>query len=51
MALLLGARPVIAVLRRRPPGIPDRTHAWTHTGLLTPCRAAHSVTTVMPLLT
>lgn len=33
-ALLLGALPVIAVLRRRPPSIPDRLHAWTYVGLL-----------------
>ncbi|MFF2730739.1 TSUP family transporter [Streptomyces sp. NPDC058008] len=33
-ALLLGALPVIAVLRRRPPRIPDRAHAWAYAGLL-----------------
>ncbi|GHB61671.1 UPF0721 transmembrane protein [Streptomyces viridiviolaceus] len=33
-ALLLGALPVILVLRRHPPRIPDRAHAWTYTGLL-----------------
>ncbi|MEX0172233.1 sulfite exporter TauE/SafE family protein [Streptomyces sp. LMG1-1-1.1] len=33
-ALLLGAVPVIALLRRRPPRIPDRTHAWSYIGLL-----------------
>ncbi|NEB77178.1 sulfite exporter TauE/SafE family protein [Streptomyces sp. SID14478] len=33
-ALLLGALPVIAVLRRRPPRIPDRAYAWTSVGLL-----------------
>ncbi|KUJ68541.1 hypothetical protein ACZ90_18320 [Streptomyces albus subsp. albus] len=33
-ALLLGALPVIAVLRRRPPRIPDRVHAWSYIGLL-----------------
>ncbi|MGI5346858.1 TSUP family transporter [Streptomyces sp. CA-250714] len=33
-ALLLGALPVIAVLRRRPPRIPDRAYAWTYVGLL-----------------
>ncbi|MFB7652779.1 MULTISPECIES: TSUP family transporter [unclassified Streptomyces] len=32
--LLLGALPVIAVLRRRPPRIPDRAHAWTYVALL-----------------
>ncbi|MGW1316221.1 sulfite exporter TauE/SafE family protein [Streptomyces sp. NPDC002426] len=39
-ALLLGALPVIAVLRRRPPRIPDRTHAWGYVGLLTAVTAA-----------
>ncbi|MFB6842998.1 sulfite exporter TauE/SafE family protein [Streptomyces sp. NPDC056361] len=34
-ALLLGAVPVIALLRRRPPRIPDRAHAWSYIGLLT----------------
>ncbi|MFD8207967.1 TSUP family transporter [Streptomyces sp. NPDC059695] len=33
-ALLLGALPVIAVLRRRPPRIPDRVHACAYLGLL-----------------
>ncbi|MEW2409194.1 sulfite exporter TauE/SafE family protein [Streptomyces griseoviridis] len=33
-ALLLGALPVIAVLRRRPPRIGDRTHAWAYATLL-----------------
>ncbi|GAA2958516.1 MULTISPECIES: sulfite exporter TauE/SafE family protein [Streptomyces] len=33
-ALLLGALPVIAVLRRRPPRIPDRAYAWSYVGLL-----------------
>ncbi|MET9196274.1 TSUP family transporter [Streptomyces olivaceus] len=33
-ALLLGALPVIAVLRRRPPRIPDGAHAWTYVALL-----------------
>ncbi|MGW1094630.1 sulfite exporter TauE/SafE family protein [Streptomyces sp. NPDC002455] len=39
-ALLLGALPVIAVLRRRPPRIPDRAHAWGYVGLLTAVTAA-----------
>ncbi|MGY0021765.1 TSUP family transporter [Streptomyces sp. cg35] len=39
-ALLLGALPVIAVLRRRPPRIPDRVHAWTYIGLLVVVTAA-----------
>ncbi|NLU70541.1 sulfite exporter TauE/SafE family protein [Streptomyces sp. HNM0574] len=34
-ALLLGALPVITVLRRRPPRIPDRAHAWGYIALLT----------------
>ncbi|WP_323375330.1 sulfite exporter TauE/SafE family protein [Streptomyces sp. RB17] len=33
-ALLIGALPVIAVLRRRPPRIPDRGYAWTYLALL-----------------
>ncbi|MEW2703473.1 sulfite exporter TauE/SafE family protein [Streptomyces koyangensis] len=33
-ALLLGALPVIALLRRHPPRIPDRVHAWAYAGLL-----------------
>ncbi|MFE5909508.1 sulfite exporter TauE/SafE family protein [Streptomyces wedmorensis] len=33
-ALLLGALPVIALLRRRPPRIPDRAHAWSYIALL-----------------
>ncbi|SEB76714.1 TSUP family transporter [Streptomyces sp. TLI_105] len=33
-ALLLGALPVIAVLRRRPPRIPDRVHAGAYLALL-----------------
>ncbi|GGV25486.1 UPF0721 transmembrane protein [Streptomyces longisporoflavus] len=43
-ALLLGALPVIAVLRRRPPRIGDRTHARAYIGLL-------GVVTVAMLLT
>ncbi|PAX84208.1 hypothetical protein CLM81_17950, partial [Streptomyces albidoflavus] len=33
-ALLLGALPVIALLRRHPPRIPDRVHARAYAGLL-----------------
>ncbi|MFE1610692.1 TSUP family transporter [Streptomyces albidoflavus] len=33
-ALLLGALPVIALLRRHPPRVPDRVHAWAYAGLL-----------------
>lgn len=32
--LLVGAIPVIVVLRRRPPRIPDRVHAWAYVVLL-----------------
>ncbi|MEU6508960.1 sulfite exporter TauE/SafE family protein [Streptomyces sp. NPDC046942] len=39
-ALLLGALPVIAVLRRRPPRIPDRAYAWAYLGLLGVVEAA-----------
>lgn len=39
-ALLLGALPVIAVLRRRPPRIPDRAHAWAYVALLVLVMAA-----------
>ncbi|WP_256725430.1 hypothetical protein [Streptomyces sp. IMTB 2501] len=33
-ALLLGTLPVIAVLRRRPPRMPDRAYAWSYLALL-----------------
>ncbi|MEL7978067.1 TSUP family transporter [Isoptericola sp. F-RaC21] len=33
-ALLVGAIPVVVLLRRRPPRIPDRLHAWTYLALL-----------------
>ncbi|MCC5474693.1 sulfite exporter TauE/SafE family protein [Streptomyces barringtoniae] len=39
-ALLVGALPVIAVLRRRPPRIPDRAYAWTYLALLCVVEAA-----------
>ncbi|MBY8887325.1 sulfite exporter TauE/SafE family protein [Streptomyces sp. PTM05] len=39
-ALLLGALPVIAVLRRHPPRIPDRVYAWAYVGLLGTVAAA-----------
>ncbi|MFE4540894.1 TSUP family transporter [Streptomyces scopuliridis] len=39
-ALLAGALPVIGVLRRRPPRIPDRIYAWAYVGLLTVVVAA-----------
>lgn len=39
-ALLIGALPAIVLLRRRPPRIPDRVHAWAYIGLLTVVVAA-----------
>lgn len=39
-ALLVGALPVIAVLRRRPPRIPERIYAWTYLALLGVVEAA-----------
>ncbi len=39
-ALLVGALPVIVVLRRRPPRIPDQIYAWAYVGLLTVVVAA-----------
>ncbi|MDX2910129.1 TSUP family transporter [Streptomyces griseiscabiei] len=45
-ALLVGALPVIGVLRRRPPRIPDRVHAWAYVGLLTVVMAAMSLSRV-----
>ncbi|MEV6293056.1 hypothetical protein AB0M41_22060 [Streptomyces sp. NPDC051896] len=39
-ALLVGALPVIAVLRRHPPRIPDRTYPWTSLVLLGAVEAA-----------
>lgn len=44
--LLLGAIPVVVVLRRRPPRIPDRVHASAYIGLL--CLVL--VAMIMPLL-
>jgi uncharacterized protein len=32
--LLLGAIPVVTALRRRPPRVPDRAHAWSYLSLL-----------------
>jgi hypothetical protein len=32
--LLAGAVPVIVILRRRPPRIPDQVHAWAYVSLL-----------------
>jgi urease gamma subunit/urease beta subunit len=34
LLLLLGAVPVVVLLRRKPPAIPDRAHAWGCLGLL-----------------
>ncbi|WP_394807282.1 TSUP family transporter [Streptomyces asiaticus] len=45
-ALLAGALPVIGVLRRRPPRIPDRIYAWAYVGLLTVVAAAMSLSDV-----
>jgi len=45
-ALLAGALPVIAVLRRRPPHIPDRIYAWAYVGLLSVVVAAMSLSGV-----
>ncbi|MEV4430617.1 sulfite exporter TauE/SafE family protein [Streptomyces sp. NPDC049602] len=44
-ALLLGALPVIALLRRRPPRIPDRVHACAYLGLLAVVALAMALTT------
>lgn len=33
-ALLVGSIPVVILLRRRPPRIPDRIHSWTYIALL-----------------
>jgi hypothetical protein len=33
-ALLLGAMPVIVLLRRRPPRLPESVHAWGYLALL-----------------
>ncbi|MFJ7959124.1 TSUP family transporter [Streptomyces sp. NPDC096319] len=43
-ALLLGALPVITVLRRRPPRIPDRVHACAYLALLTAVALAMALT-------
>ncbi|WP_307831817.1 sulfite exporter TauE/SafE family protein [Prauserella cavernicola] len=45
-ALLVGALPVIVVLRRRPPRIPDGIYAWTYVGLLALVAVSMVVTTV-----
>ncbi|MEU5694332.1 TSUP family transporter [Actinosynnema sp. NPDC020468] len=47
VALLAGALPVILVLRRRPPRIPDRLHARTYLGLLVAVTAAMAVTNLV----
>lgn len=38
--LLVGAVPTIILLRRRPPRIPDRVHAWTYLALLVAAAAS-----------
>ena len=44
LALLLGAIPVIVVLRRRPPRIPEAVHSWTYIALLVAAAVAVAVT-------
>lgn len=34
LALLIGSIPVVVLLRRRPPRIPDAVHSWIYVGLL-----------------
>ncbi|MFJ8825208.1 TSUP family transporter [Streptomyces sp. NPDC102467] len=44
LALLAGSLPVVVLLRRRPPRIPDALHAWTYVGLLVAAGATVAVT-------
>ncbi|MGV9801417.1 TSUP family transporter [Mycobacterium sp. NPDC003449] len=44
LSLLAGAIPVIVLLRRRPPRVPDAVHAWTYLGLLVVAAATVAVT-------
>lgn len=44
VALLVGALPVIVLLRRRPPRIPERVHAWGYVLLLVAAAATVAVT-------
>jgi hypothetical protein len=43
LALLAGSLPVVVVLRRRPPGIPDALHAGMYLALLVAAGAAVAV--------
>ena len=43
VALLVGSMPVIVLLRRRPPRIPDRVHAWGYVLLLVAAAATVAV--------
>lgn len=43
LALLLGSIPVVILLRRRPPRIPDRVHSWTYVALLVAAAATVAV--------
>ncbi|MCP2236005.1 sulfite exporter TauE/SafE family protein [Prauserella halophila] len=44
LALLAGAIPVIVLLRRRPPRIPDAVHSWAYLALLVVAATAVAVT-------
>lgn len=44
LALLAGAIPVIVLLRRRPPRIPEAMHSWAYLGLLVVAATAVAVT-------
>ncbi|MFK3678015.1 TSUP family transporter [Microbacterium sp. NPDC090218] len=43
LALLVGSLPVVVLLRRRPPRIPDRVHSWTYVGLLATAAATVAI--------
>lgn len=43
VALLLGSIPVVILLRRRPPHIPDRVHSWIYVALLVAAAATVAV--------
>jgi uncharacterized membrane protein YfcA len=43
LALLLGSIPVVILLRRRPPHIPDRVHSWTYVALLVAAAATVAI--------
>lgn len=44
LALMVGAIPVIVVLRRNPPRIPDALHAWTYIALLVAAATTVAIT-------